>query len=828
MAMMRAGGRFLRKRVADSRIISSSPVSFSTSSCSVSKTDVVIVGGGPTGLFLSMGLSRYGIRHTVLERQSANPPSHPQAHFLNHRTMELLRHCGAGAVGAGCSSSRSRSRSNLSSQIYQRVLDAMPPRDTWHHFGFGHSVVGSELGQLQHPGVQEPLTLHTRSHGTYIPPNYSTILDPNPHYLSLPKNKDEKDHSRHRISPCRVGHLAQDKFSQLLLEQVQCSPLATIHHGVHVTDLTCFLGEDTNAPGAHVHVQTQDNVTYEAQFVVGADGAHSMIRQYMTNKMPRHHHQQQHQNHPNNNNSMVGDPAMQDLINVHFSVKQDSYLARILQTKPAMLHFVYNEAVVGALVCHNVTQGEWVLQIPYFPPYMTLTEDFSESNVRHMILSALVGSGGDEAEKITTHMEDAISIHSIGPWTMSSTVARHYVDTTTYSSGTIRDPRVMLAGDAAHTFPPAGGFGMNTGLQDAHNLAWRLAYQITSASQTDNKVLTRSATTATTEMSTLPQYQEERRPVAVQNAAFKMNNSPLGRRIAHNIRTILERGGGLPLVFPRYELGFSYSRQHQQHSLLLGPEDDTAGFSSHIQVGHRLPHIPMQLVGGRLPKRKSDGTDWTTNRWDILQAHPNLIPLSQNNSDPDNCYPIPKQQSDDDTVWVTVTDIAAQLDTPVVAAMDETNQTCPPSFALLMVRGGSPSNNQLAWKTITQELAYESKVGIHLVEVISSCSFSMDESSSKDATDFDSIILLDDNDKNNKNDTLSMYNLIKQQQNSDQQQSSIENNEDYLVLVRPDGHVAAIISCLIYNDENARKKVTQLRAGLLNGLNASLFGPVSP
>ena len=35
--------------------------------------------------------------------------------------------------------------------------------------------------------------------------------------------------------------------------------------------------------------------------------------------------------------------------------------------------------------------------------------------------------------------------------------------------------RVFLAGDAAHTMPPNGGFGGNTGVQDAHNLAWKLA-----------------------------------------------------------------------------------------------------------------------------------------------------------------------------------------------------------------------------------------------------------------------------------------------------------------------------------------------------------------
>ena len=43
------------------------------------------------------------------------------------------------------------------------------------------------------------------------------------------------------------------------------------------------------------------------------------------------------------------------------------------------------------------------------------------------------------------------------------------------AADTFQEGRILLAGDAAHTMPPTGGFGGNTGIQDAHNLAWKLA-----------------------------------------------------------------------------------------------------------------------------------------------------------------------------------------------------------------------------------------------------------------------------------------------------------------------------------------------------------------
>lgn len=61
---------------------------------STAAVPVVVVGAGPTGLAASLLLSRLGVRHVLLERSVAGPSPHPQAHFLNYRTMEVFR-CGA-------------------------------------------------------------------------------------------------------------------------------------------------------------------------------------------------------------------------------------------------------------------------------------------------------------------------------------------------------------------------------------------------------------------------------------------------------------------------------------------------------------------------------------------------------------------------------------------------------------------------------------------------------------------------------------------------------------------------------------------------------------
>jgi 2-polyprenyl-6-methoxyphenol hydroxylase-like FAD-dependent oxidoreductase len=83
-------------------------------------------------------------------------------------------------------------------------------------------------------------------------------------------------------------------------------------------------------------------------------------------------------------------------------------------------------------------------------------------------------------------------------WRMSRQVAASF-----------RKGRVLLVGDSAHRFPPNGGYGMNSGIQDAHNLAWKLAFVITGRAGPR----------------LLDSYEQERRPIAESNADFSLHNA---------------------------------------------------------------------------------------------------------------------------------------------------------------------------------------------------------------------------------------------------------------------------------------------------------------
>jgi hypothetical protein len=158
---------------------------------------------------------------------------------------------------------------------------------------------------------------------------------------------------------------------------------------------------------------------------------------------------------------------------------------------PAMLYFVYTRSGVAVLVAHAFKRGEFVAQIPYFPPYQR-PEDFDPKRCTEL----LQGLAGNQI---------AIDVRSIRKWRMGIGLASRFRS---------KWGRCFLIGDAAHQFTPAGGFGMNTGIQDAHNLIWKIALALRSETTEQRKSAERL----------LSSYEIERQPVARSNAKLSVEN----------------------------------------------------------------------------------------------------------------------------------------------------------------------------------------------------------------------------------------------------------------------------------------------------------------
>lgn len=142
---------------------------------------------------------------------------------------------------------------------------------------------------------------------------------------------------------------------------------------------------------------------------------------------------------------------------------------------------------------------------------------------------------------------------------------------------------VFFAGDAAHLMPPNGGFNMNTGLQDIHNLCWKLA-----------AVLGGAAPDAL-----LDTYHAERRPIAMFNAREALRNlAALMDKDQDGEARMFRRDH---YVHPGLALGFRYNAGAVLHEPGQSREDDwdVATYTPEAVPGARAPHLWLTGRDGR-------------------------------------------------------------------------------------------------------------------------------------------------------------------------------------------------------------------------------------
>lgn len=139
-----------------------------------------------------------------------------------------------------------------------------------------------------------------------------------------------------------------------------------------------------------------------------------------------------------------------------------------------------------------------------------------------------------------------------------------------------RDGRVFIAGDAAHVHPPTGGQGLNTSVQDAYNLGWKLAAVLAGAPQ-----------------SLLDTFEKERRPVAAQMLGLATR---LLESAKQGVRRRGREVGQLDIGYPESSLAMEQPTRH-----------DT------LRAGDRAPDAPMRGAAGQ-PARLFNvfqGPHWT-------------------------------------------------------------------------------------------------------------------------------------------------------------------------------------------------------------------------
>ncbi|MFI6850140.1 FAD-dependent monooxygenase [Kitasatospora sp. NBC_00085] len=268
---------------------------------------------------------------------------------------------------------------------------------------------------------------------------------------------------------------------------------------------------------------TGDRRTVRAQYLVACDGYRGTIREQV-------------------GIARSGRGAIRSYVS--FVIKAD---LSDLMTKTALFWIIGGAGASGGFVTHAVP-GQWGVALTY-DPAVESPEDYTVERCA-------------EAAKALIGRDQPVEVLDKAAWEEAVAVADAY-----------RAGRVFLVGDAAHVWPPAGALGANSAVQDAHNLAWKLAAVV--KGQAGDALL--------------DSYEAERRAVAVELADL-------------TVRSQESRFGPTPQEDP-LEPTLCILAQLYSSSATLGAEH-TGVIGEQVEQrarpGSRAPHLWLDHEGRRI------------------------------------------------------------------------------------------------------------------------------------------------------------------------------------------------------------------------------------
>lgn len=332
-------------------------------------------------------------------------------------------------------------------------------------------------------------------------------------------------------SPSTLTVCAQHILEPLLLDAARQRG-AEIHFG---TELLTFEQDSTGVTATLLERASGERRTIRADYLVAADGVHSSIRRKLD--IP-----------------LRGAGPFSHMVNIYFRA---DFKALVNENDLSFaVCVVMNPEAFGVLVPVN-SRDLWCFNVSFAPERGEKLEDFTAERCTELVRKAL-GLPGLEVE-----------ILSVLPWDVSALAAQRLV------AG-----RVFIAGDAAHVMPPTGGFGASTGIQDAQNLAWKLALVL--RGQAGPRLLST--------------YESEREPVdwfTVEQARLRWQET--NRRWSADAAERAEVGMAHDLVVM---LGYHYTSPAIVEPRTAMPSLEHLALNG--EPGTRAPHLWIEQAGKRV------------------------------------------------------------------------------------------------------------------------------------------------------------------------------------------------------------------------------------
>jgi putative polyketide hydroxylase len=228
-----------------------------------------------------------------------------------------------------------------------------------------------------------------------------------------------------RFSPSAWCLCSQNDLEPVLLDHAR-------EHGGDLrfaTELMSFDSDPTGVTAVVKSRETGEHTTIRADYLVAADGPRSPVREQLG----------------------ITQSGPGDLFHNVSLTFRSRRLADVVGDRHFIVCYLANPEADGALLPVD-NRENWVFHAPWHPENGESLEEFTDERCVEHIRRAVGVADLD------------VEITGKAPWHAAQRVARSY-----------RAGRVFLAGDSAHEMSPTGAFGSNTGIQDAHNLAWKLA-----------------------------------------------------------------------------------------------------------------------------------------------------------------------------------------------------------------------------------------------------------------------------------------------------------------------------------------------------------------